>query len=46
MEKRNKKEYRKPEVEDWGTVTDLTAVGNTNDGPDIKGGSVTNSQGS
>lgn len=40
MKKPEKKQYRKPEVQDWGTVTDLTATGTTNPGGDAKGGSV------
>jgi hypothetical protein len=40
-----KKPYRKPEVEDWGTVTELTATGQTNPGGDQKEGSVTTSMG-
>jgi hypothetical protein len=35
-----KKQYRKPEIQDFGTVTDLTATGKTNPGPDAKGGSA------
>lgn len=38
-----KKPYRKPNVEDWGTVTDLTATGKTNPGPDQKEGSAASS---
>jgi hypothetical protein len=40
MKKPEKKQYRKPEVQDWGTVTDLTATGASNTGPDMKDGSV------
>lgn len=41
--KNQKKQYRKPEVQDWGTVTDLTATGKTNPGPDAKDGSAASS---
>jgi hypothetical protein len=44
MRNPEKKQYRKPEVQDWGTVRDLTATGNTQSGPDAKEGS-TSSQG-
>lgn len=41
MERKEKKrEYRKPEIRDWGTVTDLTATGQTNPGSDNKEGSA------
>ena len=40
MENSEKKQYQKPEVQDWGTVTDLTATGTTQSGPDAKGGSA------
>jgi len=40
MRNPEKKQYRKPEVQDWGTVTDLTATGLTNPGPDAKAGSA------
>ncbi len=40
MKTPEKKQYRKPEVQDWGTVTDLTATGGTREGPDQKSGSV------
>ena len=40
MKNTQKKQYRKPEVQDWGTVTDLTATGSTQSGPDAKDGSV------
>jgi hypothetical protein len=41
MEKKSeKKTYRRPTVQDWGTVTDLTATGLTNPGDDAKSGSV------
>lgn len=32
--------YRAPELKEWGTVTEITAVGNTNSGGDTFGGSV------
>jgi hypothetical protein len=35
-----KKVYRPPTVDDWGTVTDLTATGRTQPGADAKGGSA------
>jgi hypothetical protein len=35
-----KKMYVRPVVEDFGTVTDLTATGQTNPGSDFKGGSA------
>jgi hypothetical protein len=31
--------YSTPEIEDYGTVADLTETGNTNPGSDVKGGS-------
>ena len=37
MEKRN---YTKPVVRDWGTVSELTATGLTNPGSDAKSGSA------
>jgi hypothetical protein len=40
MERVTKKAYVRPLIEDFGTVTDLTAVGNTNPAFDQKGGSV------
>jgi hypothetical protein len=43
MKNPEKKQYRKPEVQDWGTVTDLTATGSTQSGPDMKDGSVSSS---
>lgn len=39
MEKQ-KKQYRQPRIEDWGTVEDLTACGETMSGSDTKDGSV------
>ena len=33
-------EYKTPELEDFGTVTDLTQVGQTNPGGDTRQGSV------
>lgn len=39
MEKHEKKQYRKPQVRDWGTVTELTATGQTMPGSDAKSGS-------
>lgn len=35
-----KKRYQKPELQDWGTVRELTATGQTNPGGDAKQGSV------
>jgi hypothetical protein len=35
-----KKPYVRPSVDDHGTVTDLTAVGQTNPGTDARDGSV------
>ena len=40
MEFSSKKEYNKPSIEDFGTVTELTATGLTNPGGDGKSGSV------
>jgi hypothetical protein len=40
MRKQEKKQYRTPEVQDWGTVTELTATGQTQPGPDAKEGSA------
>jgi hypothetical protein len=40
MELNSKKEYRKPSIEDFGAVTELTATGLTNPGGDGKSGSV------
>jgi hypothetical protein len=40
MDQYEKKAYRAPTVDDWGTVTDLTATGLTNPGGDAKSGSV------
>ncbi|HUP51824.1 MAG TPA: lasso RiPP family leader peptide-containing protein [Longimicrobiales bacterium] len=40
MRNPEKKQYRKPEVQDWGTVRDLTATGGTTPGSDAKQGSV------
>jgi hypothetical protein len=34
-----KKDYRTPEIRDWGTVTDVTQTGRTNPGGDGKTGS-------
>ena len=36
----SKQVYVKPVIEDHGSVTDLTSVGNTNPGGDARGGSV------
>ena len=36
----SKKVYVKPSIEDHGSVTDLTSVGQTNPGSDIRMGSV------
>lgn len=35
-----KEPYRAPELEEWGSVADLTATGNTQEGSDAKGGSA------
>lgn len=35
-----KKEYESPNLTVWGSVTELTGVGNTNPGSDFRGGSV------
>jgi hypothetical protein len=40
MRSPEKKQYRKPEVQDWGTVRDLTATGLTHPGDDLKAGSA------
>lgn len=32
--------YRAPELREWGTITELTAVGQTHPGGDSMGGSV------
>lgn len=45
MKNANKKQYRKPEVQDWGTVTDLTATGQTHPGADGKAGSASSQGG-
>lgn len=42
---KQKKQYREPKVEDWGTVADLTANGQTFSGGDPKEGSNSNTQG-
>jgi hypothetical protein len=34
------KQYSAPEFEEFGTVADLTQVGNTNPSTDMRGGSV------
>lgn len=34
-----REEYREPELEEWGTVTDLTQTGLTRPGTDAKQGS-------
>lgn len=36
----NRKPYEAPEIEDWGTVADLTETGLTHPGGDLKSGSV------
>lgn len=38
--KENAKTYQSPEIEDWGTVADLTETGATIVGGDLKTGSV------
>lgn len=40
MDRKEKKTYRKPEIREWGTVSDLTATGETNPGDDSKDGSA------
>jgi hypothetical protein len=35
----DKKDYTTPEIQDWGTVTDVTETGLTNPGGDGKSGS-------
>ena len=35
-----KKPYQKPDLKTWGTIADVTQLGNTNPGDDTKGGSV------
>jgi hypothetical protein len=35
-----KEPYRAPELEEWGSVADLTATGKTRAGSDAKGGSA------
>ena len=35
-----KKEYTSPEIREWGTVADLTGVGNSRVGTDMFSGSV------
>jgi hypothetical protein len=37
---KEKKTYEKPTLKTWGTIADLTKVGLTNPGADIKSGSV------
>ncbi len=39
-EGKGKKQYDTPELQDWGTVRELTATGMTNPGGDAKQGSV------
>ncbi len=41
-DQRNGKTYQRPIVKDWGSVTDLTACGNTTSATDAKGGSQFN----
>lgn len=36
----DKEPYRAPELQEWGSVADLTATGRTNPGDDAKNGSV------
>lgn len=40
MDQRAKKKYSPPTISDWGSVADLTGVGNTHPDDDIFGGSV------
>jgi hypothetical protein len=40
-EKTGRKPYETPQVKEWGAVADLTRVGFTQPGADVKGGSVT-----
>lgn len=35
-----KKQYKKPQIREWGTVADLTATGLTHPGDDAKEGSA------
>ena len=42
---KEKKTYEKPTLKTWGTVADLTKVGLTQAGNDLKDGSVLHSQG-
>lgn len=35
-----KKEYTAPELTVWGSVVEITAVGQTNTGTDVRGGSI------
>lgn len=35
-----KEPYRAPELQEWGSVADLTATGQTRSGSDAKGGSA------
>lgn len=37
---KDKKTYQPPELNEWGTVADLTGTGQTNPGDDGKTGSV------
>jgi hypothetical protein len=39
-DKGEKKPYRAPELEKFGTVSELTQVGQTNPGGDVRSGSV------
>lgn len=36
----NKKSYQAPKLVDWGSVVELTQVGQTNPGGDVRFGSV------
>ena len=40
-----KKSYTAPTLKVWGKVSDLTRTGQTRDGDDAKGGSITHSEG-
>lgn len=44
-ETKEQRAYQTPKIQDWGTVADLTEVGQTNPGGDLKSGSVQNDKG-
>ncbi len=41
----DKKQYEAPQIRDWGTVSELTATGQTNPGADAKNGSASSQGG-